>query len=84
MLSGTKDKGINITNDSSFHVVGETDGISALSESANSTTSATLRSLVGDYRRTYQVAVSSSEKITDTMIRCLCPKASLHISEMEE
>jgi hypothetical protein len=46
MLSGTKDRGINITKESSFQVVGETVGISALSESAKSTMRATLIQLV--------------------------------------
>ena len=46
ILSGTKEKGINIKKESSFHDVGETVGISALRESAKSTTSATLHILV--------------------------------------
>lgn len=46
MLRGTKDRGINITKESSFQVVGETVGISAFSESAKSTMRATLIQLV--------------------------------------
>ena len=70
MLSGTNDNGINIMKENNFHDVAETVGTSAFSESANRTTRAT------------HVAVSSREKRTETMIRCLLPKASLEVSEM--
>ena len=42
MLRGTKDNGMNMRNEMSFHVVVETCGKSALRESANRTTNATL------------------------------------------
>jgi hypothetical protein len=42
MLRGTKDNGMNMRNEMSFQVVVETCGKSALRESANRTTNATL------------------------------------------
>ena len=42
MLRGTKDNGMNMRNEMSFHVVVETCGKRALRESANRTTNATL------------------------------------------
>jgi len=46
MLSGTNDNGMKIRNERSFQDVVEMSGINALSESANNTTSATLKSVV--------------------------------------
>lgn len=51
MLSGTNDRGINITKDNSFHDVAETVGTSALRESANKTTRATLTQSVRNHER---------------------------------
>jgi hypothetical protein len=48
ILSGTKEKGINIKKDMTFHVVVDISGTSALRESANSTTSATLELISED------------------------------------
>lgn len=76
MLSGTNEKGMKIRKDRIFQVVAETSGIKAFSESANSTTSATLQ-LAPEREMAYQVAVNSNEKRMETIIRCLFPKASL-------
>jgi hypothetical protein len=65
MLRGTNDNGMNIMKEMSFQEVDEMVGMRALRESANRTTSATLKSIE---RRTNHVAVSSSEKSIDTTI----------------
>lgn len=80
ILSGTKDNGMKTRKDRSFQLVIETLGIKALSESANRMTRATLQ-LTNGIGDNNHVAVSSSEKSTDTATRCLFPNANLNINE---